>query len=424
MHPLTIRSAINKPLGISSAQVIRDVQEHFNPSELFRPWFQQERERRARESHNQRQKRRGWKQKQPLQLKIGHGGTLDPMATGVLILGIGSGTKCLTRFLECTKSYETVVLFGTATDSYDAVGKVVKRAPFEHVTKEAVEKALATFRGKIMQRPPVFSALKVQGKPLYQYAREGKEIPIEIEERPVEVESLEMIEWMDGGTHEYHWPKEEASDEEKVLMRKVVPHLEDNSRSKRKREESDVDDVENQTLKSDKSSTIPAQAPATAAAKRRVDDLNANAELEVSGEAAPPKRSRLSSSEPLESESIQVDEQAASTITSSSHKPLCPAPACRIRMTVTSGFYVRSLAHDLGAAVGSLALMSSLVRTRQGDYELGENVFEYDDLAKREEDWVPKVGGMLQQWRRDEGIDSEAEEGAEDESREHRETRL
>ena len=70
---------------------------------------------------------------------MGHGGTLDPMATGVLILGVGNGTKALGSFLECTKSYETVVLFGAATDSYDSEGKIVARAAYDHVTREAVE---------------------------------------------------------------------------------------------------------------------------------------------------------------------------------------------------------------------------------------------------------------------------------------------
>jgi tRNA pseudouridine55 synthase len=67
-------------------------------------------------------------------------------------------------------------------------------------------------------------------------------------------------------------------------------------------------------------------------------------------------------------------------------------------MTVTSGFYVRSLCHDLGAAVGSLGCMAALVRSRQGDFELGKNVFEYADLAQGEEHWAPKVRQMLDDW--------------------------
>lgn len=73
-------------------------------------------------------------------------------------------------------------------------------------------------------------------------------------------------------------------------------------------------------------------------------------------------------------------------------------PAVRLRMTVTSGFYVRSLSHDIGAAVGSLAVMSALVRTRQGEFKLGRNVLEYEDLMKGEGVWGPQVETMLHQW--------------------------
>ena len=110
------------------------------------------------------------KRQQEPKVKLGHGGTLDPLATGVLIVGVGSGTKALNQFLACTKTYETVVLFGAATDSYDVTGKVVAKAPFAHLTRTKVEEALAQFKGKIRQRPPIFSALKVKGKPLYEYA--------------------------------------------------------------------------------------------------------------------------------------------------------------------------------------------------------------------------------------------------------------
>ncbi|KAK3062176.1 pseudouridine synthase pus4, partial [Teratosphaeriaceae sp. CCFEE 6253] len=141
---------------------------------------------------------------------MGHGGTLDPLATGVLILGVGAGTKALGSFLACTKSYEAVVLFGVGTDSYDTEGKVVARGAYAHVTREKVEGALGAFRGEIMQRPPIFSALRVQGKRLYEYAREGKEVPVEIQERPVTVGGVEVVEWMDGGGHGYKWPEREA----------------------------------------------------------------------------------------------------------------------------------------------------------------------------------------------------------------------
>lgn len=313
--------------------------------------------------------------KHGMQVKMGHGGTLDPMATGVLILGVGSGTKSLQNFLGCTKSYEAVLLFGRATDSYDSMGKVVARKPFEHVTREKVEAALGKFRGKIMQRPPIFSALRVDGKRLYEYAREGKALPREIEERPVEVKELEITEWMEGGTHEYHWPEAEAGQEEKVFADKIL-HFGDQSSPKPE------DEAVAETIAGDKR-------------KRGDNDETIAGAVEPSG---PPSTKRTKSDgESMASGALPAD--ATTDTPAATTRPPCPAPACRIRMTVTSGFYVRSFCHDLGAAVDSLGLMAELSRTRQGDFELGKNVFEYGELAKGEEVWAPQVRKMLDDWQ-------------------------
>lgn len=365
---LTVAPAINKPPSVSSAQVIRDAQSHFKGSALFQPWLDREEARKKAEHHNQRQKRRSWKQRQPLQVKMGHGGTLDPMATGVLILGVGNGTKRLGDFLDCTKSYDAVLLFGAATDSYDAVGKIVGRKPYAHVTKELVEEALGKFRGNIMQRPSIFSALKVNGKKMYEYARAGKEIPIEVQERPVEVKHLEMLEWMAGGTHPYQWPSEEAEKQDKIVADRALGLDADLSSTKRKHENPEAEDNEEASSKRQK--VTPEHMPV------------ASAGPEVPAGAA-------STTPPTEQQSETVTD---------SREP-CPAPACRLRMTVTSGFYVRSLCHDLGAAVESLGIMSSLVRTRQGDFELAKNVLEYGDLEKGEDVWGPQVENMLENWQ-------------------------
>lgn len=359
---------------MSSAQVIRDVQKHFNPSNLFGPWLAKERERMERENHNQKQKR-SRRARQPPQVKMGHGGTLDPLATGVLILGIGSGTKSLPQFLGCTKSYECTVLFGKATDTYDTEGKVVARKGYEHITKDMVEQALAKFRGKIMQKPPIFSALKVNGKKLYEYAREGKEVPIEIEARDVETETLEMTEWMEGGTHSYHWPQVEAETSEKELANKVL-HLDGD-----KTPEPEVS----------KASEVEV---AEAGEKRKRDET-------VGSAVGIPEHKRVKAEGESEAVSSALTEtgstEEAQPATPAQRDP-CPAPACRLRMTVTSGFYVRSLCHDLGAGVGSLGMMASLARTRQGEFELGKNVFEYEDLEKGEEHWAPQIQQMLDNW--------------------------
>lgn len=303
----------------------------------------------------------------------------------MLILGVGEGTKSLGRFLECTKSYDAVLLFGAATDSYDGVGKLVARKPFEHITSAAVEEALSKFRGSIMQKPPIFSALRVQGKKLYEYAREGKEVPVEIQERPMQVEKMEMLKWLPGGTHDYHWPTEQANQEEKAVVEKVlslgggIDNLAD-ADAKRKRESMDEDEQEGLDKSASRKRTRSSSPPNELAAQ-------------PSNGTPQPEWAQSQSRHSPDGEL----------------RPPCPAPACRLRMTVTSGFYVRSLCHDLGAAVGSLGLMANLVRTRQGDFELGTEhadgrvgVLDYKDLDRGEEVWGPKVQHMLDDWHQKE----------------------
>jgi tRNA pseudouridine55 synthase len=108
--------------------------------------------------------------------KVGHGGTLDPAATGLLVMLIGRGTKLSNRFLSSDKVYEGDLWLGAATDSHDADGKVVSEAPFEHVTEEKLQEAMAGFRGDVYQTPPMVSAVKVDGAPLYKHARKGRTV--------------------------------------------------------------------------------------------------------------------------------------------------------------------------------------------------------------------------------------------------------
>ncbi len=126
------------------------------------------------------------------QKKIGHCGTLDPDATGLLLLTLGTATR-LTRFLiRAPKVYEGVIRFGAATDTYDSSGKVVSEAPAGAVaalTAEAVAGAMRGFQGEIQQQPPPYSAKKVQGVKYYELARRGEEVPSE----PKEVTVYEFV---------------------------------------------------------------------------------------------------------------------------------------------------------------------------------------------------------------------------------------
>lgn len=108
--------------------------------------------------------------------KVGHGGTLDPQATGVLVILTGKGTKLSSRFMSSDKVYEGSIRLGSATDTQDAQGVVLSEGDFSAVTLEQMEKVIENFKGDIMQTPPMVSAVKVDGVPLYKRARKGETI--------------------------------------------------------------------------------------------------------------------------------------------------------------------------------------------------------------------------------------------------------
>jgi len=125
--------------------------------------------------------------------KAGHTGTLDPFATGLLVCCFGRATKISANMLEADKTYQARLRFGEETDSGDLTGVVTFQAPpsFEGVSSAALEEALQAFRGEIEQIPPMYSALKRDGKPLYEYARQG--IELERPPRRVTIYRLELL---------------------------------------------------------------------------------------------------------------------------------------------------------------------------------------------------------------------------------------
>ena len=125
--------------------------------------------------------------------KVGHTGTLDPLATGVLPLLIGKGTLCSKYLINHDKVYEVSLKLGILTDTMDAEGKIIeeKEVSLDILTKENVEKVLSSFIGKQEQTPPIYSAIKVAGKKLYEYARKGQEV--EIPKREIEIYNIELV---------------------------------------------------------------------------------------------------------------------------------------------------------------------------------------------------------------------------------------
>jgi tRNA pseudouridine55 synthase len=130
--------------------------------------------------------------------KVGHGGTLDPLAEGLLILGIGEYTKELNKFLkESIKTYIAEIVLGARSTTYDREGKITQtNADFTQTNADKIEKILSSFIGEIEQTPPPFSAVKIKGKPAYLLARKGKKV--ELKPRKVKIYDIKILD--------YNWP--------------------------------------------------------------------------------------------------------------------------------------------------------------------------------------------------------------------------
>ncbi|KAG8952190.1 hypothetical protein FRC00_006869 [Tulasnella sp. 408] len=277
--PLSGIFAIAKPSGMTSMAVVETVQKLFSDSPLF-----------VEAESLEKQRSKTGQKKMKLQrkigpVKVGQGGTLDPLADGVL-------------------------------------------APWQNITREQVEATLARFRGPIKQVPPIYSALKMDGKPLYEYAREGKPLPRPIEARDANVLELELINWQEARStsnpsgHSYVWPTKELSEADRSRY-------------------------------------------------AGVKDLIAKAEsARPSGEDKPLTAQLL---DQPDSAGPSTSSQAQPTVDTwdAIPEPERP-PTFELKMTVSSGTYVRSIVHDIGLALGSAAHVVSLTRTRQGEFALGE----------------------------------------------------
>jgi tRNA pseudouridine55 synthase len=123
-------------------------------------------------------------------IKVGHAGTLDPMATGLLIVCTSKHTRKLTEYQDMPKEYTGVITFGATTPSYDADTEPDAHFPYDHITRERLEEVKSHFLGPIEQLPPMFSAIKVDGQPLYKKARKG--ITVEVTARPVIIYEIEF----------------------------------------------------------------------------------------------------------------------------------------------------------------------------------------------------------------------------------------
>jgi tRNA pseudouridine55 synthase len=207
--------------------------------------------------------------------------------------------------------------------------------------------------------PPLFSAIKINGMKAYEYARSGKELPRELETRDVEVSECSMLEFYAPGAHDFRWPAEQADEEEKAIAKRLMAGGEETK----------------QAVAPDAGEGIPSNSTNE---KPEKTDIN----------------------------KIPYEKKAAMHIhTAAQEDVAADAPAARIRLNVSSGFYVRSFAYDLGIACGSYGAMASLVRSQQASYTTVEPAPEgfiptltYEDLEAGEDVWGPKISAVLEKW--------------------------
>lgn len=137
-----------------------------------------------------------WKLQKTLKmkkLKVGHAGTLDPLATGVMIICTGKKTKLIESFQYQTKEYIATLELGATTPSFDKELPIDAIYPTEHITRELVDKVIPTFMGEIWQVPPVYSAVKVDGKRAYDYARDGQDV--ELKAKLLVIDEIEILDF-------------------------------------------------------------------------------------------------------------------------------------------------------------------------------------------------------------------------------------
>lgn len=327
--------AVNKQSGATSRAVLDQLNRILSSSKVSQESLQKLQNTRKQAQGKQRIKK--WK---TTKLKMGHGGTLDPLASGVLVIGVGSGTKKLGDYTNgSVKKYECVGLLGGSTTTGDSEGELLLKTEVDHITNDLLEQTKERMVGTLDQTPPIFSALKMDGKRLYEYAREGLPLPRQIKSREVKITDMDIKNDTLTSEHEYVFLKSEVDENGKTLAEQLAnnPTLNDH----------------------------PVPFSREWKEKHRNDNLL-------------PLEMRI-----IKDSKMYEDEEYR-------------APLLHFDATVSSGTYIRSLLSDMGRAVGSSAYMVKLVRWKQAEWELNKNVFEMEDFIKYgEEIWAPVLEKVL-----------------------------
>ena len=298
------------------------------------------------------------KKNKPL-MKVGHGGTLDPLASGVLVLGIGRGTSKLQSYLEGDKQYTAMVELGYETTTLDAEGDIVKTLDWNHVTSidSIRDVVVPKFTGKIQQVPPLYSAIRVDGKRLYEIARgedEKKAEDVEIPKRDVEVYKVEVENVLSESVirsgvvdgKRYKDAVKVIEEERKAAAaaaEKAAAEITEADDSPAPENESDSNDAACDTGKKKKNKK-----------RRKRNDKKKNEKKNLFNESTVP--------------TVQYDPNTSFEL-----------PNFTLNVSCGGGTYIRSIVRDIGYEMDTCATMTGLVRTKQGPFVLED--------ALRREDW-------------------------------------
>ena len=353
--------AIHKPLTWTSQDVVGYIRGILTRDAKDRGYDEDS----ATNNNNSNGKKKRNRKKKPL-LKVGHGGTLDPLASGVLVLGIGKGTSQLQDYLKGDKQYVAAVQLGYETDTLDAEGKVVKSADFDHITsiEDEEKKIMHKFVGKIEQIPPLYSAIRVGGKRLYEIARKAdddeddtKAEDVEIPKREVEIYSLSVG----------------SSLEDRVVKSGVVD-------GRRYKEE--VAKIEEAEVAKALAAKVAAAAAAAEAATEEdgltKEEVGSDDDDEPKSKRTKRKRNKKNQKKKSNFKKSPFNDETVPSITSDNAQ--LELPQFTLSVSCGGGTYIRSLVRDIGYELDTVATMTGLVRTKQGPFVLE------DALTK--EDWT------------------------------------
>lgn len=383
-RPLNGIFAIDKPSGRTSMSLLEDLKMLLAFSPLFR-----NPDGSIPEGYGGKawQPREPWCKKYKKSTgppKVGQGGTLDPLASGVLVVGIGNGTKALQEYLDCAKTYTSVGLLGASTTSYDVMDPIMHRVKHTHVTPELITSLLPYFTGPLLQYPPLYSAVKIDGKRLFDYARTNTPLPRPIEAREVEITELALVDWFDAGEHTWAAPDRELPEEEKALVGRVKELVGQSERDgDTVVQRGELERVREEQMRDGEggAATIVDEGAVTTVDEGAADDAQAAVKDGATESEIKAEHADVAQPETIaDTNAVANSEPAPSDSSSTSNESHLPPAAFRLRMTVSSGTYVRSIIHDVGLACESASHVVELRRTKQGEW------FTQDHHHSSEED--------------------------------------